>query len=105
MSSDAARFDTESPGLTIAQLRQLTCALCGKGFQPQLRGGQTGADHDKPFINGGIVGMNDDGKMLWYHGYVGQRGCCFEKAMAKMTEVERFDRSPAAEENKKHKKS
>lgn len=98
MSADP-RFDTESPGLTIAQLRGLTCARCGMGFRPQLRPGQTGADHERPFIDGGIVGMNDGGRMTWYHGYVGKPGC-FERAMLEMTEVERFDRSPGAEQHK-----
>ena len=87
------RWDTESSenGVTIAQLQGLTCARCGKGFQPQLRPGQTGAPDDRPFINGGIVAFNDDGKIKHYHGYAGCSGC-FESAMKELEAgVERQD--------------
>ena len=78
-AKEKLRFDTESPeqGFTIAQLKTFKCALCGGGFNPQLRSGQTGQDDERPFISGGIVSVNDGGKLEYYHGY--QSSGCYLK--------------------------
>lgn len=61
--------------LTPEEFQTLTCEFCGRPFRRDAAGG----------VSGGIVILYDDrapGGKMYFHGYFGRRGCCYERAEA-----------------------
>lgn len=70
---------------TKQQIDRFKCAHCGKRFKTYPKPGQDGLPDEVPFIRGGIVSQRNvrTGKLIHYHGFVGDEKGCFEKAMKK----------------------
>lgn len=68
---------------TNEQLAKFRCSYCGKPFRTYPKRGQHGLPDEIPYVDGGIVTMDEEDNIKkHYHGYVGNKNQCFERAMA-----------------------
>ncbi len=72
------------PQITRGQLRDLTCAYCGQGFQIEQYSRHM-EDNQVPFVQHGLMEVREsDGTVTYYHGYQG-RGCFQRSGVAEET--------------------